>query len=302
MLRPIDSNGPILVGVDFSLHCLAALRTALRLAHADGRSVQAVHVIESIVVDDFADATSLDRNALAEDVRRDAESAWRQFIASVPECEGVRFDAVIGHRVQSLLAAERALSPSLVVLGARGTSGAGPGPGSTATAAVRKCKSNVLLVRGEPRPFSRVMAGIDFSPTSRHALREAIRIAQTDGATLHALHVFNGPWHILHYRSPTPEADPRIQKQYRDALANRLASLVAEEAAASGSDLHITSSVIDQQSVNSTLLDQAAANGADLLVIGRRGRANIRDFLLGSTAERILRELETSLLAVRAAD
>jgi nucleotide-binding universal stress UspA family protein len=61
-------------------------------------------------------------------------------------------------------------------------------------------------------------------------------------------------------------------------------------------------SVVDEQSVRSTLMDQAVLLGADLVVIGTRGRANLRDLLLGSTAEKLLRELNTSVLAVKPAD
>jgi universal stress protein E len=38
---------------------------------------------------------------------------------------------------------------------------------------------------------------------------------------------------------------------------------------------------------------------ADLIVLGTRGRASIRDLLLGSTAERALAESRCSVLAVK---
>lgn len=313
-------TGPILVGIDFSTGCLAALGTAVRLARGDGREVAALHVIESLVIDDFADASGQDPKSLEADVRRDALNAWRDFTAGVPEYASVRFEVAVGHRVEALLAAERTLNPSLVVLGARGISGTRSGgdpagAGSTATSAVRKCRSDVLLVRGDAaRPFRRILVGIDFSPTSRRALAEAVRIARHDGASLHALHVFNGPWHTLHYRAPTPEADPRFQRQYRTTLEHRLAGLLAEVVSEVAKDvadapvpagsarLSTGSGIIDQQSVRGTILDQAAAEGADLVVIGRRGRSNLRDLLLGSTAEKVLRELDASLFAARVAE
>jgi nucleotide-binding universal stress UspA family protein len=301
MATAIPSTAPILVGVDFSAHSLCALRAAVRLARADGRAVHVLHVLDALVVDDMADAMSRERESLAADLLRDAEVAWSEFAATAPECAAVRFEALVGHRIQSLLAVERSLAPSLVVLGARGIGSEGIGAGSTATAAVRKCRADVLLVRdGAVQPFRRILVGIDFSPTSRHALEEALRVARCDGASVHALHVFDGPWHTVHYRAPTPEADPRFQRQYRDALAHRLTALVAEVSRGDDTEPRVTSAIVDKQSVRETLLDEAAAEGADLVAIGRRGRANIRDFLLGSTAEKVLRGLDTSLLAVRA--
>jgi nucleotide-binding universal stress UspA family protein len=42
--------------------------------------------------------------------------------------------------------------------------------------------------------------------------------------------------------------------------------------------------------------------GAELVVMGTRGRTNLRDMLLGSTAERTIAEARCSVLAVRPAD
>jgi nucleotide-binding universal stress UspA family protein len=39
--------------------------------------------------------------------------------------------------------------------------------------------------------------------------------------------------------------------------------------------------------------------GGDLAVLGTRGRTNLRDLLIGSTAERVLRDAACSILAVR---
>ncbi|MBM4361664.1 MAG: universal stress protein, partial [Deltaproteobacteria bacterium] len=39
-------------------------------------------------------------------------------------------------------------------------------------------------------------------------------------------------------------------------------------------------------------------SAADLVVLGTRGRTNLRDLFLGSTAERVVRECPCSVLAV----
>jgi nucleotide-binding universal stress UspA family protein len=49
------------------------------------------------------------------------------------------------------------------------------------------------------------------------------------------------------------------------------------------------------------IADYAARVGADLTVLGTRGKTNLRDILLGSTAERVLAESRCSVLAVKPA-
>jgi nucleotide-binding universal stress UspA family protein len=300
----MPSPAPLLVGIDFTPSCLAALRTAIRLARSSSRAVYAVHVIDQLVLHDLREALPGQPADLEKRLMEDAAIAWRDFIASEPEAGAVRFEAAIGHRIDGLLAAARALKPELVVLGAFGTRTARVGAGTMATAAVRKSPHDVLLVRDNAGgAFRSIVVGVDYSETSLKALRAAIALGAHEGASVHALHIFNGPWHTLHYRAPTPEADPHFIKQYRDALERRLRAVVDEARAAVGAHApEVGCSVVDEQSVRSTLMDQAVLLGADLVVIGTRGRANLRDLLLGSTAEKLLRELNTSVLAVKPAD
>lgn len=300
----MPSPAPLLVGIDFTPSCLAALRTAIRLARSSSRAVYAVHVIDQLVLHDLREALPGQPADLEKRLMEDAAIAWRDFIASEPEACAVRFEAAIGHRIDGLLAAARALKPELVVLGAFGTRTARVGAGTMATAAVRKSPHDVLLVRDNAGgAFRSIVVGVDYSETSLKALRAAIALGAHEGASVHALHIFNGPWHTLHYRAPTPEADPHFIKQYRDALERRLRAVVDEARAAVGAHApEVGCSVVDEQSVRSTLMDQAVLLGADLVVIGTRGRANLRDLLLGSTAEKLLRELNTSVLAVKPAD
>jgi nucleotide-binding universal stress UspA family protein len=48
------------------------------------------------------------------------------------------------------------------------------------------------------------------------------------------------------------------------------------------------------------IAEHAREVGADLIVVGNKGRTNLRYVLLGSTAERLLDHLPCSLLVVKA--
>jgi universal stress protein E len=135
---------------------------------------------------------------------------------------------------------------------------------------------------------------VDFSPTSLRALKHAAALATQDGAELRVVHVFDPPWAHLHYRMATPEATPEFQRSYRDALERRLKATV-EESGVHGA----TCDVFASEGHRSGIVEYAGSVRADLLVIGTRGRTNLRDMLLGSTAEKALRESTCSVLAVK---
>ncbi|MFZ9915448.1 MAG: universal stress protein, partial [Phycisphaerales bacterium] len=219
-------DGPVLVGIDFTPSCLAALRVGRRLAQERKVPARALHVIDSLVVADLADSLGpAGGGSVADVLSRDAVNAWRTFSGSA--FEAVPLEVVVDHRVHGLLDAVVRYSPSLLVLGAFGSRPADVGAGTTATAAVRRGGCDVLLVRDTHEgAFRRILVGVDFSETSLKALRVALEIARDEGASTEVLHVFHGPWHALHYRAPTPEADPRFQVQFRNAVDRRLAVVV----------------------------------------------------------------------------
>jgi nucleotide-binding universal stress UspA family protein len=158
---------------------------------------------------------------------------------------------------------------------------------------------NVLLVR-DPHtgPFRSIVACIDFSATSRKALELAVRMAAHDGAILHVLHVFNAPWHRLHYRAPTPQASPDYQKQYRDGLRRRLEAFCAPFHGEMAR-LETRYAVFDFPGHGGGITEFVKQVDGDLVVLGTRGRTNLRDLLLGSTAERVVRDAPCSILTVK---
>lgn len=310
----MTGTGPIVVGVDFTARSRAALAAALRIGAELDRPVHAVHFIDPLVVADLREALSgADAAAggdLGPSIERDARQAWIGFAGADLDISTTRFTARVDEPIGGIVATATELGASLVVLGADEPEGAFLGFGTKATTCVRKAPCDVLLVRESHRgPFRRILVGSDFSPTAAKALRAAIAVAARDGADLRVLHAFHGPWNTLHYRAPTPEADPAFQRQYREALERRLASgvrEVAEAAIAAGeapagfaSRIHLE--LVDDGAHRSALAEYAKEVAADLVVLGTRGRGSIRDLLLGSTAQKVLRDANTSVLAVKPA-
>jgi nucleotide-binding universal stress UspA family protein len=289
----------IVVGIDFTACSAAALEQAVRIAERSHAEVQPVHVIETLVALDLEEALSpfqADvRAALVEDARR----SWPEFAAKVPGASALGLDVEVDNPIAAILRRVRERSADLLVLGTHGTSAPDRGAGTLATACVRKAPASVLLVR-EPHggPFTSVVACVDFSATSRRALAHAVQVAAQDGARLHVLHVFDAPWRRLHYRAPTPQASPDYQKQYRDGLQRRLQAFCEPLRGEMGA-LDTRYTIFDFPGHGRGITEFVAEVRGDLAVLGTRGRTNLRDILLGSTAERVVRDAPCSLLAVK---
>jgi nucleotide-binding universal stress UspA family protein len=119
-------------------------------------------------------------------------------------------------------------------------------------------------------------------------------VARLERCPLHAVHVHAPP--PLHYRAPTPQASPDYQRQLKAALGSRLESFV--QARNKTAKVPVTCSLVEHTSHGQGLVDYAQQHAIDLVVLGTLGRTNLRYALLGSTAERVVRDTPCSVLAV----
>jgi nucleotide-binding universal stress UspA family protein len=146
--------------------------------------------------------------------------------------------------------------------------------------------------------FKRIVVAIDGSRTSRRAFESALELAATHGAVLQPYYVVeNAP---VYY--DVPGYDPSI---LRDELADQGAKLAAEANAemkqrgVQGAVVIAEGSSVDD--VAELVLAAAVAFNADLLVMGTHGRKGFQRLILGSVAERCLRQATLPVLLIPAA-
>lgn len=289
----------IVAGVDFTPCSATALKQAVRIAKRNEARLEVVHVLETLVVTDLEEALTPFQTDIRAGLVQDARKSWEDFRAAIPGAGRLELEVEIAHPVAAILRRVRERGADLLVLGSHGTTARDRAPGTLATACVRKAAASVLLIR-DPHagPFRTVVACIDFSSTSRKALDQAVAMAAQDSAVLHVLHVFHAPWHRLHYRAPTPQTSPDYQKQYRDGLQRRLEAF-CEPFRSGMARLDVHHAVYDYPGHGGGIVEFVKHVRGDLVVLGTRGRTNLRDLLLGSTAERVVREAPCSILAVK---
>jgi nucleotide-binding universal stress UspA family protein len=308
----------IAVGTDFSSCAGVAIEQAVRLGGA--ASVRVVHVIDTIVEVAADSAMSAFVQSIREGLIAEATDAWKASAAKIGgAAANLPCQVLVTNRIVGVLGFVRSCGADLLVLGAYGDRRPDVGFGTVATACVRKSMTDVLLVRERQRgAFTNVVVGVDFSATSARALARAGQIAARDGATLHVVHVLSAPWRRWAERALAAPAGtlvpPHVLAAHRQEATERLeawrASIAAEFAG-----LQTVAACLDEWDAQlgagsvsggggghrSSLTGYGVRARADLMVLGTRGRTNLRDVLLGSTAEKVLAESPCSVLAVKPA-
>jgi nucleotide-binding universal stress UspA family protein len=151
----------------------------------------------------------------------------------------------------------------------------------------------VVVVRSVPQPPSgRIIVGVDGSQASLAAVEFAVREASWRGGSVTAVHVSTGPFPLV----ATTAEPQRIHPRDADPTE---AAAVAETLAGWEElypDVTIDRIFMVGHAVPA-LVD--AARGADLLVVGSRGRAAFSRLLLGSVSLGVLHLAECPVAVVR---
>ena len=139
--------------------------------------------------------------------------------------------------------------------------------------------------------LKKILVPIDFSEPSRKALAYATSFAKQFNAELllfHAVPIMTAPAPM--YSMP-PETDARLRDESSKQLAQWRSTLPAE--------LSSKAIVGDGASAYDQIVRAAAENNVDLIVLGTHGRTGARRWLIGSTAERVVRYATCPVLVVR---
>ena len=142
--------------------------------------------------------------------------------------------------------------------------------------------------------YRKLLVPHDFSECSRAALGLAVELAKTLGAKLHLLHVYQRPVELFSpYGVSLPEG---VVREICEGAEKRLAAerkTLEKAGVADGAEV--------REGVPARVISETAAEiGADLIVMGTHGHTGGAHLLIGSVAERTLREAPCPVLTVKA--
>lgn len=139
-----------------------------------------------------------------------------------------------------------------------------------------------------------ILCPFDFSEVSTHALEQAGVLARASGARLTVLHVFLSVMPTTGLdaldAATAQVIEPEDLQELRDKVT--AACRLAIEGGAS------VSIIIVGGAPAPVILEHAASDGADLIVMGTHGASGIQHLILGSVTEKVLRRATCPVLTV----
>lgn len=289
----------ILVGVDFSPASRHALKTAIRLGSRLNIPITALHVMDPELAGEIKAAHGFSHDDLFEHFFNSLKTFMEQ---SDLNPQQVRFELEVGHPFSGIVDACRRHVSGLLIMGTRGTEHEHNQVGSVASMCVRKAPADVLLVRASADPvFSKVLACVDFSVTAAKAVRAARLMAEQDSSKVECLYAFKSlAFMSMEYGGFSPmlaKTDSAVVTGWKDELEAFVAPTLKESA-----NLKWKSSVIECSNVRDAIIQHIKETKTDLVVLGTRGKTDLRSVFMGTTAEKIITQANCSVLAVKPED
>ena len=277
---------PVVVGVDGSVSAYRAVEWAAGEAHRRGVGLRLVRAFSWTTADHPTGWVARYRDEMLDVSRRQVARALRVAADTRPDVEA-EFAVELGAPIEVL--SSEARRAQLLVLGDRGLGEvAGLVLGSVAVSLAARGACPVVVVRGERAGADGpVVVGVDGSPVSEAALAFAFDAAAARGVDLVAVHAW----------SPTAIDEELASLVEWDASAE--SAVLAERLAGWGQkypQVEVRRTVVRDGAVRALV---TASAGAQLVVVGSRGRGNAAGLLLGSVSHGVLHGAHCPVAVVR---
>lgn len=201
-----------------------------------------------------------------------------------------------GAPVAEIVAAAVDLQADMIVIGSHGRGASRFLFGSVAEKVSRRAGCPVLISRGQAPvrvPFQSVLVASDFSVFTEPCVRLASRLTDPAGR-LEVMHVIEDT-HSPLFLTGAEGADELVRAA-RESRVRRLEALQSQI-----DRLHLRASAttyVEAGNPPSEILARASQLNADLIVVGAHGQQGVRERILGTVADRVLRHAEVPVLLV----
>jgi universal stress protein A len=145
-----------------------------------------------------------------------------------------------------------------------------------------------------PFPYSKILCPVDFDPNSADALAHAAALAMDSGGTLYLMHVVRiNP--LTAQGAAQGFAGEDLYDSQIEQARTRLEQCLQNIPQTMKHEL-----VVEIGEPGELIIGAQQRLGVDLVVMGTHGRRGLKHLVLGSIAERVVRESTVPVLTVRA--
>jgi nucleotide-binding universal stress UspA family protein len=142
--------------------------------------------------------------------------------------------------------------------------------------------------------FQNIVAAVDLTDASHDVFEAALQLAGAQHARVHLIHVVPDALHSAWLLDAAGPDLPEVQRRWTDDSAQRLIAFAA------GHDvdpLNVPTAVL-VGTPSSQIVNYAHEHTADAIVLGSHGHGVIGRFVLGSVAERVMRQAGCPVMIV----
>jgi nucleotide-binding universal stress UspA family protein len=271
----------ILLATDLSEKSDRAMERALKIAYEEKVKLYIVHIAPPYI--------GPKSKKWALDLRKDTEDLIKKYLYEYKDSAGIQTEIIIrqgGEVFFQILEVAYAHKVDLIIMGIHGKEKFSDlFVGTTIERIVRMGMKPVLMVKKKPiGPYQSIMSAVDFTPSSRAAMRLAMEIAPK--AVFTAVHVYNVPVYYAdaYVYVHTQEVAQEAQKKTMDAFLKTERSHFSKEH--KGEEKRLSGKLM-QGPLYDMLQKKAKNLKADLITIGAHGQFVLTS-KLGGTASYIL--------------
>ena len=138
----------------------------------------------------------------------------------------------------------------------------------------------------------KILVPVDFSFGSERAVEKAAELARVMDASVELMHVYQLPVFAL------PDSSITVSPTYIADLTDRAQRALEKHCAQLQADGIEASTTLMEGMPAQAIVDHANEIAAEMIVMGTHGHSGFKRFLLGSTAERVVRMASVPVLSV----